>query len=599
MEYVRDPRDLRNLACCNKMLYNTLTLDMAYKCVAARNKTRGRKSIQVHVSQELSDMQSRRPFERDTKCAKLFNPMHALNRSCKYWTNVEANGRNPVLGSEPYLSRHILQYVNDTRTLYNLSQVNKCLRRCIDVPMVVRCGLLQGGKPMAAIVQIYPALRNKSIYPPDGLRLLHICNGKRCEFCYNKSVNPNHCKGQLHCDQSYTNQRRTLPRADNGTYACWNCYSKHRNPHIAKSWKYPSLTRKYHKVVYSRTKKQYYLKGAYLRNREHLFELFNHSRSIAKPYFKRWHRPIIIDDGQGFGRVEYIPTTRRSVVHEVRADGQEFFWNGNRVTNDGVEYVWAAPTKDASGLPIGPLLNYTLINDAVAYLKDIDNDGLDHFYDRVIPNPPNATLYDDFLNAYEGNIGPAKELQERRKTARLASTAHRQYQKVEWTVRAIARVAKHVTLKRLRRANRKAARYRSIFQPTHKDVMAVRRLLLLYKEDHRKYPKRMIQYITGNDQMNELLLDVLYDKVLMRPFDFVCTKGAASEAANAICQAVIEEGFLHCMFRYTRVYEKTHIYGQYGVQRSFRAYRSIPLRDGTAEFPHGRYRQRRQNERVV
>jgi len=109
----------------------------------------------------------------------------------------------------------------------------------------------------------------------------------------------------------------------------------------------------------------------------------------------------------------------------------------------------------------------------------------------------------------------------------------------------------------------------------------------------------MIQYITGNDQMNELLLDVLYDKVLMRPFDFVCTKGAASEAANAICQAVIEEGFLHCMFRYTRVYKKTHIYGQYGVQRSFRAYRSIPLRDGTAEFPHGRYRQRRQNERVV
>jgi hypothetical protein len=591
MQYVGDPVDLKHLASCNKLLRNALTLEMAYKSVADKKKKRGEPHIETHVSQELSALQTQGSFQRYPSCPNLYDPMHVLERACHRWEQIEARGRNRILGADMYLTKYILEFVHDTKTLYNVSQVNKCLYQCINVTMVVRCGLLQGGKPMRALMQIYPALRSKTIYPPDGRRLLRICNGRRCEFCYNAPVNPDHCKGQLHQDCSFENQRRTLPRADNGTYACWTCLTKHRNPRIAKTWKYPSLTRGYQKVVYSRTKRKYYLKGAYLSNRRYLFELFNHRRSLAKPYFERWHR-IVRRVGGDF---DFIPTTtpwrRRS----------------HMVTNDAVEFVWAAPTTDASGLPIGPLLNHTLINRAVAYLKRSDNDGLDHFYDRVIPNPPNAMLYEEFVNAYEGIIESAKQLQQRRRRARLTTIACRQYNRLEWTVRAIARVARHITLKRLQRACRNVPSYCNTAQPTQKSVAAIQRLLLLYREDHRLRSngnKMMITFVTGNRQMNDALTDAL-KTVCERPFDLVSTIGAASEAANKVCRAVVRIGFLHSMWRYSRVFQRTSNWSvpgttqdeQYEVQTRFATYHAYPFEDPGRV--RDRWRRRREDNRRV
>ena len=543
MQYVGDLYDLKNIAACNKLLRRAVTVDMVQNCQAQKRKKHGRAHIRVQVSRELTTALAGQPFEQTGNRSKIIcDPIRSLNRACRDWTRNEWTRRNRVLGSDLDLTRHILQYVMDTKTLLILSQVNKCLREAIEVSTVVACALQEGGKPMKAIMQIYPAMTERKAYPPDGRRLLRLCHAKRCEFCFNQKVEAKHCIGQFHRDDSLGNPKRTIPRADNCTFSCWNCQSQYRNPHVAKGWKHPCLTRKYQKVIYNKHSKKWYLKKAYLDHRRSLYEVFNHSRSVAKPYFKRWHRPTRHRDNNG--RIIYVPTTTPAVVRERVNDGNEIFWNANRVTNDGCELVWSAPTKDASGIDIGPLLNHTLIPSAVEYLNTPGNKGMDHFYDHVMPSPPKLHLYEEFVLAYDRAIAPVLEREAKRKAERSVVRITKQYERLEWTIKAVARVAKHITLHRLKRACRKATWFQNSMPADIKGVRTVQRLLLLYREDHRYTTKSMIKFNTGRLDLNSILHSVL-QPVLEEPFKFVSTVGAASEVANRICDTLVQKGILH------------------------------------------------------
>ena len=102
MQYVGDPVDLKHLASCNKLLRNALTLEMAYKSVADKKKKRGEPHIETHVSQELSALQTQGSFQRYPSCPNLYDPMHVLERACHRWEQIEARGRNRILGADMY-----------------------------------------------------------------------------------------------------------------------------------------------------------------------------------------------------------------------------------------------------------------------------------------------------------------------------------------------------------------------------------------------------------------------------------------------------------------------------------------------------------------
>lgn len=173
MEYIKDPRDLTSLSYCNMLLHSTLNIEMAYNIDGAKKKKHGLKHNDIQVSKELSSIQQQGSIHR-------FSPMNILNHSCKFWTEYDTNylrgvvtdstnHKDQVLGIYDSLSRYILQFVSDTKTLHNISMVNKCLCESIDVPLMAKCGLLEGGRPMKAITQVYPAQKTRSIYPCNGL----------------------------------------------------------------------------------------------------------------------------------------------------------------------------------------------------------------------------------------------------------------------------------------------------------------------------------------------------------------------------------------------------------------------------------------------
>ena len=88
-------------------------------------------------------------------------------------------------GYDADMTAYVLQFVRDPKELQSLSQVNKLIRSTISLEMVVTACMVSGGRTLQSIVNLEPRIRCQSVRVPSALRLLRVCNMKRCEFCGN------------------------------------------------------------------------------------------------------------------------------------------------------------------------------------------------------------------------------------------------------------------------------------------------------------------------------------------------------------------------------------------------------------------------------
>ena len=207
--------------------------------------------------------------------------------SPKYAGHHVAQGYCP-LGSNFELSQHILGYIQEPRQLYRLSMVNKLLRSCISVEMVVKSSLYHGGYAMKSVQNLAVLMLKKAIYPPSAMRLLRLANGKRCEFCLNAPISPSRNRGLLFQFKQNVNPLPRFVRPTCGFFACWNCMEQWRHPDISGSWKYPCITRKWYKLFFNPSTGQYHHKQFYLCHRELFRSIQSHERVVSYPYGRRW-----------------------------------------------------------------------------------------------------------------------------------------------------------------------------------------------------------------------------------------------------------------------------------------------------------------------
>jgi len=104
------------------------------------------------------------------------------------------------------------------RSLYNVALTCKSLREMVTTKMVVQCALIHGGHAKKTMEELYNMMSTHSIHVPSPLRLLRLANGKRCEFCNNKSVNSLYSGLNI------------------AAFSCWDCLAKGDDP-VTRAWK--------------------------------------------------------------------------------------------------------------------------------------------------------------------------------------------------------------------------------------------------------------------------------------------------------------------------------------------------------------------------
>ncbi len=116
------------------------------------------------------------------------------------------------------------------RSLYNVALTCKSLREMVTTKMVVQCALIHGGHAKKTMEEMYKMMSKHSIHVPSPLRLLQLANGKRCEFCNNKSV------------------LSLYSGLNIGAFSCWDCLAKGDDP-VTSAWK-TSWSRYWRNPVY-------------------------------------------------------------------------------------------------------------------------------------------------------------------------------------------------------------------------------------------------------------------------------------------------------------------------------------------------------------
>jgi len=100
----------------------------------------------------------------------------------------ENNGGGIDVFSIDLVSTNIFSYL-DTKELYAMSKTSKFLRGLIQHKHIVRSALINGGHTKKSMERIFELVKSRKIWIPSALRLLRICNGKRCERCNKGKVN--------------------------------------------------------------------------------------------------------------------------------------------------------------------------------------------------------------------------------------------------------------------------------------------------------------------------------------------------------------------------------------------------------------------------
>ena len=134
--------------------------------------------------------------------------------------------------------------------------LNKVLMRAIIVEIALWCKMYQGGRSYENVTILHKLMSKRAIYPPSGLRILRLCNGKRCEFCNNRKVDlvETFAFHQHMNDTGFLSSRGLFPLSSNphprqvrpsyGLYACQVCMTTAQPPCISRSWPYPCITRR-------------------------------------------------------------------------------------------------------------------------------------------------------------------------------------------------------------------------------------------------------------------------------------------------------------------------------------------------------------------
>ena len=77
---------------------------------------------------------------------------------------------------------HILSYISSPQDLLKCSQLSKGIKNLLTTEMVVRTGMVYGGRSLQTLKKLLPLMEAGSINPPSAQRLLHLVNGCLCEF---------------------------------------------------------------------------------------------------------------------------------------------------------------------------------------------------------------------------------------------------------------------------------------------------------------------------------------------------------------------------------------------------------------------------------
>lgn len=377
------------------------------------------------------------------------------------------------------VTRHILEYVSDPKTLLNVSQVNKLIRKTISLEMVITVCMRSGGRSLQSINNLQSKISCRAFRVPSALRLLRVCNMKRCEFCGNAETPDikRHNRETLTTRKHNKNPRpRVIREAWGCTFPCYTCLTKNRDTSISKNWSHPCLNRYWHRVLPPHEKTSNRSPDMeYEPNREIYDRVFSHSQAASYRY----------GDQANNGR-------------------------------NGWEILWSFPMQDASGEYISPLITFEDIDPLVRYLKTPGNLGISHYLKHNIPDPSSEEDYQRFENAVGYNMihGLRGFMTQQKKKRKLAQErSDRRLEKIGKAVKAIGLIVRFVNVSHLAPLRQSDFIYQSTFERVVGDVQ---RLLLCYMEVHQTYRKHCLEYNTGNGRVNKDLMDLL-GPVILKP----------------------------------------------------------------------------------
>lgn len=381
-----------------------------------------------------------------------------------------------------------MDFISSPRDLYNVAMINKVTMQALTTRMVVRCAMFGGTRQYKCMQMLQKLMVKHSIYPPTPLRLVRLVNGKRCEFCNNESP-----RGQNNLHRYFNtskaiqcgpfhiteNPKPRQIRGSLGLFACYPCMTQVRHQSISGGWSYPCLTRRWHKMFLSASlDHRVHTKQTWSVNRELMHRIFSHPRVLAYPYQVRRFDTLGL---------------RNDRINSLLGDQA-----GDIFPRDRTEIMQSCSLRDASGDLIGSLINHDNLRDLQQYLKKDDSRTIGYFIDRFVSEAPAIEDYEDFLTAYRDNLWRASRVNADRIRQRKEKKELAVLNKIERCIAAISKIVQQIDLNMIQNTLGTWCRLR----PSFRDVIAIKRLLLCYKEEHHHAMHHRITYITDNRELN-------------------------------------------------------------------------------------------------
>ena len=171
-----------------------------------------KKSLEKMTEQAAKDEADDIEEEEDSKPAAKKRPRRA---SAALKKSEEPSSEGVVMNVDAMVT--VMEFLCP-RSLFNVALTCKSLLARVTTTMVVRSALIHGDNAKKTFEELYKLMKNHSIHPPSPLRLLRLANGRKCEFCQEKSVL------SLYQDMNI------------GAFSCWNCLTKGEDP-LTKAFK--------------------------------------------------------------------------------------------------------------------------------------------------------------------------------------------------------------------------------------------------------------------------------------------------------------------------------------------------------------------------
>ena len=342
-------------------------------------------------------------------------------------------------------------------------------------------------------------------------------------------------------DSHYRNPKPVEMRGKFPIFACYTCLTRKRNPTISKKWNYPCLTKRWEKVIYSTTTRQYYLKQHYMVNRETYFRIFEHDRIAAYPtgirFFQSDNRNENEDEddnnstnyGNGESLTPVVSCTNFTVAFKDRFE----------IMSSGIM------REHGTGNIIGPLINIKNLRELFQFVKSnpsVDiNTNVDTFINTMIPSPPNSQSYADFIIPFEKNRNNAVKHYIKCRKKRRQQEYLAQLRKIQNIIDAICGIVHCVDIQFIKKVYLDINSDWSEFNhDTLKlNVNIIRRMLLCYREENLPHQLHYtVSYDTGWCDLNRRL-EHLLRKLLKAPLTFTKSRTQTGWIAFEVVRGVI------------------------------------------------------------